>query len=279
MIAHLALVTDTPLVQQSELAAVSAAIQKQITRDFGPIWNVQATIDAFDSIEHIPTGYWPVVVVEEVQGTGAHLDRDGKPLALVEAGPTWSLSASHEVLEMLADPFASRLVPGPSPERSQGRVEFLVEVCDPCQDVAHAYTCNDILVSDFFTPQYFDPVSAPAVRYSFGGALHAPREVLRGGCLSWRLPTTRDWYQLSWFHDRSETKNLGPLPAGGTLRGALYTAAPRQQNLSKLDERHAKVKDALQRQRVGSKASQAQARELRALIEEKRAGYPKRPST
>jgi hypothetical protein len=278
LIAHLALVTETPLIRQSELAEVSAAIQKQITRDFGPIWGVQATIDAFENLDDIPVGYWPVVVVEEVPGSGTHLDRGGQPYALVEAGPTWSLAASHEVLETLTDPFAGRLVAGPSPDPNQGRVEFLIEVCDPCQDVTQAYACNDVLVSDFCTPQYFEPVSAAAVRYSFSGAVRAPREVLRGGCLSWRLPATRDWFQLDWFHDRPEIKNLGRLRAGGTLRGEIYAAAPRAQNLSKLDERHEKVEAARMRRRAGSEVRRSTARELRALIEEQRS-LSKPPST
>jgi hypothetical protein len=49
MLLHIALVSITKEVTLAHLAPVSAAIQKQISRDFGPMWNVEATVDAFDN--------------------------------------------------------------------------------------------------------------------------------------------------------------------------------------------------------------------------------------
>jgi hypothetical protein len=46
---------------------VSAAIQKQISRDFGPMWNVEATVDAFKKLEDVPIGYWHVLLQDEFQ--------------------------------------------------------------------------------------------------------------------------------------------------------------------------------------------------------------------
>jgi hypothetical protein len=171
---HLALVSLTPSVDFGELAQVSAALQKQLTRDFGPLWTVEATIDAFEKLEGVPLGYWKILVVETFEHGGQHRDRNNQPYALVAAGNSWSLVASHEVLEMLADPFGNRLMAGDSPVGTQGRVEFLVEVCDPCQGDEFAYTVNGILVSDFYTQNYFDPVRADGVRYSFASAITTP---------------------------------------------------------------------------------------------------------
>jgi len=100
---------------------------------------------------------------------------------------------------MLADPWGSRLVAGPSLKDGQGRVEFLVEVADPCEDAGFGYTVNGILVSDFYTPNYFDPVRSVGVRYDFTGAITAPRQVLRNGYLSWRDPVAREWFQMTKF--------------------------------------------------------------------------------
>src|SRR5207244_12011882 len=58
---------------------------------------------------------------------------DGQPYALVLYTQSWSLTASHETLEMLADPWGSRLVGGSSIQAGQGRVRYLIEVCDPCE--------------------------------------------------------------------------------------------------------------------------------------------------
>ena len=157
---NLALVSEVAGHDQSDVARVAAALQRQATRDFGPLWEVSATLDAFPRLEDVPVGYWPIIVETDINTPGAagvHEDKNGQPFALVSMSDSWSLTASHEMLEMLADPFGKRVIPGKSPKEDQGRVEFLVEVCDPCEADQFAYTVNDILVSDFITPHFYDP--------------------------------------------------------------------------------------------------------------------------
>ncbi len=128
---QVALVSEVADIPVKEVARISAALQKQVTRDFAPIWQVQATVDGFPALEDVPLGYWPVIIVQDVQGAaGVHLDKEGQPFALVEVGDSWSLTASHETLEMLGDPFGNRLITGPSPRSDQGRVE-LPELAQP----------------------------------------------------------------------------------------------------------------------------------------------------
>ena len=196
IIQHLALVSESSSVQMSDLLRVAAALQKQASRDVAPIWNISATVDAFAKLEDVPLGYWPMIVKDDIGQAGAagiHLDNDRQPYALISSSSdldTWSLTASHECLEMLVDPYGDRLIAGDSPKAGQGRVSFLVEVCDPSEAAEFAYTCNGILVSDFYTPRYFDPLESPGVRYSFTGAITEPRQVLNGGYLSWVDSTT-----------------------------------------------------------------------------------------
>ena len=52
---------------------------------------------------------------------------------------------------------------------------------------------------DFYTPQYFDPVSNPGVRYSFAGSVTQPKQILRGGYLSWINPEDNMIYQANFF--------------------------------------------------------------------------------
>jgi hypothetical protein len=104
---------------------------------------------------------------------------------------------------MLADPFGNRLVAGDGPDPARpGRVEFLVEVCDPCEESALGYTVNGIRVSDFYTPKYFEPpmpaAAAGAKGYDFMGHIDAPRQVLRAGYLSWR-EADGHWFQELFF--------------------------------------------------------------------------------
>jgi len=207
---QVALVSQTPSVPLSEIVKVAAALQKQVTRDFAPIWEVSATVDSFAKLEDVPLGYWPIMVRDDVitnfQAAGIHLDDNGQPFSLVQASDDWALTSSHEVLEMLADPFGERVIAGNPPAQGgkkatdMKRVEYLIEVCDPSESDEFSYTVNDITVSDFYTPHFFDPVAASGVRYSFTGAITKPRVVLKGGYISFHNTVDNHWYQIQWFN-------------------------------------------------------------------------------
>ena len=221
---HIALVSETEAVDFAELAAVAAALQKQVIRDFGPIWRVEADVAAFANLEHMPLDYWPIIIKDDLtrpEAAGYHEDDLGEPYALVRRTDDWSVTASHEMLEILADPWGRHMVAGPSPRNPATRVKFLVEVCDPCSDTS--YEVNGVAVSDFYTPQFFDPVEARSVRYSYTGALTAPRQVLRGGYLTWYDPSERTWWHRAWFDGPHHADAEVPIPAivKGNVRAAI----------------------------------------------------------
>lgn len=211
---HIALVPYDVQIPAQEVTKVAAALSKQVERDFGPIWNRFATVDAFVRLEDVPIDYWPVIVMKNVQSAaGYHEDSDGQPFAVVEfETENWSLTASHELLEMIADPFGRRMRAGNLPDQAidlglqPTRVRYLVEVCDPCEAEQFSYQINGIMVSDFYTPHFFDPVTATSVRYSFTGAIDAPRKVLDGGYLSWHDVHSNNWFQLRMFPDEFSDK-------------------------------------------------------------------------
>lgn len=218
---HLALTSQSTAVPAESVMEVAAALQRQVTRDFAPIWGVAATVEPFAQLDHVPTGYWPIVLRDDVpaQGdVGLHLDHQGQPMALIQANNIWSLTASHEALEMLADPWGNRFVPGGSLKPGQGVVQYLVEVADPVPGVATAYSVNGILVSDFVTPEYFaHPVPVPGTSYSFTGAVQRPRDVAEGGYVTWLEPVTNRWWQAMLARGRLEFSDLGPI--GGAALG------------------------------------------------------------
>src|SRR5262249_41130333 len=179
--------------------------------------------------------------------SGLHLTDHQQPYALVEAGPTWSLTASHECLEMLVDPSGNRLVSSSAITVAGGKVEdvttkkfeYLVEVADPSEDPANAYMIDEVLVSDFYTPHFFDPVVSPGVRYSFTGRLKRPREILPKGYISWLNPVLGTMQQLRWF-DKPEIVDLPGQPAAsarGTLRGFVDSQTRPPMRLSGLNAR------------------------------------------
>lgn len=278
---HVALTTDGAAIDLSQLTKVAAALSKQVLRDFGPIWTVSATVDAFLKLDDVPVDYWPIIVQKNVQGAlGYHEDENGQPFAVVEFAPEWSLTASHECLEMLADPYGRRLRAGSVPEQAiaagvkPGRVEFLVEVCDPSEDGAYAYEINGFPVSDFYTPHYFDPVTSPGVRYSFTGAIDGPRKVLKGGYLSWRNPLDDHWLQLRMFPDNFSRKMphvvdlttetvFAELVVQTNLRAAVDRVTPRQPITQTLLRRSTTARAAMGRL---ESAQAARAADLRAQI-------------
>ncbi len=146
-----------------------------------------------------------------------------QPYAKVEVGDGWTIAASHECLEMLVDPSGNRLYASNAVGVLDGRIrdivgkfEYLVQVCDPSEDAPFSYLIDDVAVSDFCTPNYFDTVAAPGVRYSFTGAIKRPRDVLRNGFLSWLNPETGTVQQLRNF-GAPQIADLGK-PRGSSLR-------------------------------------------------------------
>jgi hypothetical protein len=106
-------------------------------------------------------------------------------------------------------------------------VQYLVEVCDPSEGAQFGYHVNGVLVSDFYTPNYFDPVQTAGMRYSFTGAISEPRQVRPGGYLSWHDPPSDHWWQQVWFDGEPEFKDLGPLDASqGSLRAQIDRLTP-----------------------------------------------------
>src|SRR4051794_12506288 len=269
---NLALVSEVEGHDPSDVARVAAALQRQAVRDFGPLWKVPATVDAFPRLEDVPVGYWPMIVETDIKTPGAagvHEDKDGQPFALIAMSHSWSLTASHEMLEMLADPFGKRVMPGRSPKRGQGRVEFLVEVCDPSEADQFAYTVNDILVSDFYTPHYFDPHKAEGVRYSFTGALTKPRQVLRGGYLSWHDPVSDHWWQEIYFGQKREYRDLGVFDASaGSLRAWVDGQTDHPGIDKGLKKSNRNLKAAVSVGKETSKAATARAKSWRAVVNE-----------
>jgi hypothetical protein len=265
---QVALVPEGVDIDLAEITRVAAALQKQVTRDFSPLWQVNATVDGFASLEDVPLGYWPVILVSEVQGAlGFHVDKNGQPYALIQAGSSWSLTASHEALEMLADPFGNRLMAGQSPKPDQGRVEFLVEVCDPCEDHTFAYTVNEVLVSDFYTPHFFDPVAQSGVQYSFSTQITQPRQVLQGGYLSWHDPVSNHWFQEQFFGDTPQFSDLGALARkGGSLREMVDALTPQTKRLSHLAPETPQLAHAVTAAATAGNASAARAASLRKQI-------------
>ena len=185
------IIPRTSSLSVPQATSAASAIQEQILKDFYPVWKKSAVITASSSPK---IGYTPVFVMDNVAGglSGYHFTEDGVPYAIVQAGPRWSLAASHEILELLVDPDADMRVHGTTPDGT-GSCEYILEVCDPCQDIEFAYAIDGWPVSDFCLPRYFEAGTLPAssAPCSFKKHLASPKQVLPGGTLAWVTPDGR----------------------------------------------------------------------------------------
>jgi hypothetical protein len=243
---------DPKLVQDA-----AAALNIQVMRDLASIWDIQATVRYLPDPKAIPVGVWPVFLVAKLppgEG-GVHLDKNNQPYSLVIGTPNnndWTIDASHETVEMLVDPGGNRLqtsraigIVGKGVEDTTGQFEYLVEACDPCEANNYAYSIDGIAVSDFITPHFYDPVTTPGTRYSFGGNIKQPRQVLPGGYISFVNPQSDEVQQILFLGPKPVLKDLGPA-TGLSLRafvdGKTYAlvAAARKPNrkLSKWCKSH-----------------------------------------
>jgi hypothetical protein len=222
-------------IEPAQLAAVGAALQKQVTRDFAPAWGQPATIAAFPT-GTVPPGYWEIVVKKNLDGElGYHNREHHEPSAVVEHTRDWPVTASHELLEMLADPWGSRLIVADDPRGTNKRVRVLVEACDPCENFT--YSVDGIALSDFVLPAYYGPHrwryegKAPggARAYSFTGAVSAPLSLAKGGYLSF-VDAKGVWWQQQWFGARRSVKRLGRMGDGDARTPRAFIDAETRRN-------------------------------------------------
>jgi hypothetical protein len=218
------LADKTGQIDPELIQSVAAALTIQVTRDLPQFWNVQANVTHLPKATKIPVGVWPVFLVKSLPpGEGGfHLDKHNQPYAEIIAAPNsdeWTIDASHETIEMLVDPSGNRLQNSTSIEINNGKIQdgtgefaYLVEACDPCEADNYVYPIQGVAVSDFITPHFYDPIVTTGTRYSFTGAIKAPRQILPGGYISWVNHETDEVQQLLWVDPNSPPKivDLGP---------------------------------------------------------------------
>jgi hypothetical protein len=89
----------------------------------------------------------------------------------------WTVTLSHEALEMIADPQTNLVVQGPHPVQRNRQVFHWFEVCDAVQ--AQSYKIDGIDVSDFVLPLYFTPNGERGARNNFMGALQHGKQLIK----------------------------------------------------------------------------------------------------
>ena len=173
-------------VADADVATMEAAITRQI-QAVASAWNREAaTVTFYSDAGAVPAGAYGVAIVPTIDGqpagvVGYHAENWG----LVAAQPIlanaqtltgdWSVSStlSHEVLEMFIDPACNLWA-----DNGQGTC-YSLEVCDPVE--APTYTVNNVSVSNFVTPSWFDPQAPTGARFDKQGQVTAAFTIAAGG--------------------------------------------------------------------------------------------------
>ena len=203
MIITIAIIRMTGLLTDDWVAGFVTAQQIQIDRDFSGPWWLHAKVVFVPGGQPIPDQAWRVWLLDHTDqpdALGYHDLAQGVPEAKVfvaedrACGNEPSVTISHEVLEMLADPRISDTVYVTDPSGSQW--EYPREVCDACEDDRFAYDINGYKMTDFVLPSWFDP--AGKAPFTFRNAVKRPFALAPGGYIGRRQlwPVPGPWSQL-----------------------------------------------------------------------------------
>src|SRR2546427_12039912 len=150
----ISIVNDSETVTDADLKRKLLALQKQITRDFEPVWgwgaNLRFNAKKFDM----------KVIVKDTAGKGGFLGlhiKDGKPSTYIFAkddiadSGEYPSTLSHELLEMIADPNVNLYAIGKFRLNGKRKSGFFgLEVCDPVE--SNFYKIGGVTVSDWGRP-------------------------------------------------------------------------------------------------------------------------------
>lgn len=179
------------MVTDSQVQHVMDALHVQLERDWKPIWGTTAELQLHTPYAPMPDSAWLIILEDANDYYGAlgyhEQDAKGRPVGKVFVGDsdsygyTWSNTFSHELLEMMADPYVSLCVFEEN-WYGGGRL-WSYEVCDACEHEAYSYMIGDVLVSDFVYPWWFNKRQS-MTKYDHMGKIQKPFEILPGGYMT-----------------------------------------------------------------------------------------------
>jgi len=204
----IAITNASTWVTDSQVEAAIPALQQQVSLDFKAHWDLDSQLTFLPRSEALPDGWWQISVIDNPDQAGAlgyhEMTSSGTPLGKVfaaldiQSGSSWTVTLSHELLEMLADPWINWCAQG-----SDGKV-YALEVCDPVEADGLGYEIGGVLVSDFITPAWFEPTQSD--RVDFKGRISKALQIAPGGYIS-ALNSGGRWTQIA-------AQDAAQVPAG-----------------------------------------------------------------
>jgi hypothetical protein len=182
-------VTNDSSLPDAEIADAMPAFQRALDQDFAPNWREARGSELF--LGEAPPGAWEIRIVDTPECwfcSGYHDLDDGVPYAVVSTLDDWQGTFSHELWEILVNPYLDRVaIVKP---KTLTRV-YALETADPVEGERSVYvrpsaSGKPVQISDFVTPAWFRRDS------------HGPWDFTRGTKRPFQL--LEDGYQL-WLHN------------------------------------------------------------------------------
>jgi len=201
----IAIINFSSLSDQEAQDAIRT-VNRQITEDFMPIWGGGRTLRlhaaSFDPADPASLSEEPVhansviYIVDQPNipnALGYHsINSSEIPVGFVfEDIGDWTVTLSHEALELIIDPTVNVFVPGPDPRDPANWVFHTYEVCDAVERTT--YSIDGVEVSNFVTSQYFRLGNAAGTRNDFLGVGVDSFGVTNGSHLGVVNPNTWDF--------------------------------------------------------------------------------------
>lgn len=184
-------------VSDKELKNALPAFQDATSKDFAPLWHIDAKLVYLPRAKDVPVGASSITLVDQGPVKGAlayHELVNGVPDSIIYVGTSkfygynWTVGFSHELWEQLADPGLVHTAQSPD------GVIWAQEIADPVEADADGYTRpgkdgSDVLISDFVTEKWFGAETAGP--FDFCNRIQKPLEIRKGGYAQY-------WNGLTW---------------------------------------------------------------------------------
>ena len=216
------------VISDAEVTKALPAFQKQVSNDFCGSWGIDATLKFLSPKAKLPVGAWLLGIFDNADQAGAlgyhDLTKAGQPMGKVFAkttldeGGLWTVTFSHELLEILADPNINLCA-----FDEQNRRLYAYEVCDAVEADKLGYDIDGTTVSDFVLPSWFEPVHVTkGEKFAFQSKVKGPFQLLPGGYIGYYDLADGGWQQLT-AREAGDARRMTARTAGP----APYAARPR----------------------------------------------------
>lgn len=197
---------QSTVITDAEFQQAMINIQTQANRDFAPLWGTdQVQMTFLPKTSPVPVGNYQMVCCDDSDQAGAlgyhETTENGDPIGFFFAktdqqyGESWTVTFSHEILEMIGDPFINTVIIVTNADNSLSLYAF--EASDAVEADALGYQINGTLVSDFVTPYWFNPLETGR-QYDYQKKCTSPLQLLPDGYIGMMSATSPGgWTQVT----------------------------------------------------------------------------------